>query len=245
MSDHPCPVCRADAPVALGAKRGHEYLRCGACRLIYAARLPTPEEFAASYGRYAAKLPSAWRVLRKQLKLWTMVRAARAARPGEPPPRFLDIGSNTGYNTEAARRLGCEAHGLEVNPGTIAIARRLFPGCHFHEQSLEQLAATGAKFDLVYCSEVIEHVPDPHSFSAALAAVTGPGGTLFITTPDAAHWRVPADPLAWSEVIPVQHLRLYDRANLERLLGEHGFRVVGQTPMLRANLRLTAVRQQV
>lgn len=245
MSDAPCPVCRAGDAVGLGAKGGHEYLRCGACRLIYAAKMPTAEQFAASYGRYGAKVPGAWKVLRKQAKLWGLVRRARRGLAAGAAPRFLDIGSNTGYNTEAARRLGCEAHGLETNPGTVAIARRIFPGCRFHEQSLEQLAATGAKFDLVYCSEVIEHVPDPHSFAAALAAVTAPGGTLFITTPDAAHWRVPADPLAWSEVIPVQHLRLYDRGNLERLLGEHGFRVVAQTPMLRANLRLTAVRQQV
>lgn len=242
MSAVACPVCRAAAATALGAKGGHEYLRCGACRLVYAARLPTTEEFAASYGRYGAKVPGAWKVLRKQLKLWPLVRQARRRTADGRAPRFLDIGSNTGYNTEAARRLGCEAHGLETNPGTVAIARRIFPDCRFHERTLEQLAAAGERFDLVYCSEVIEHVPDPHSFAAALAAVTAPGGLLFITTPDAAHWRVPADLLSWSEVIPVQHLRLYDRANLERLLGEHGFRVAGQTPMLRANLRLLCVR---
>ena len=40
----------------------------------------------------------------------------------------------------------------------------------------------------------------------------------------------------------MQHLRLYDRANLSQLLAAHGFKVDFQLPMLRANLRLFCSR---
>jgi SAM-dependent methyltransferase len=239
-----CPVCAGRESTPLGAKGGFEYLRCAGCGLIYSATLPTPEQYAASYGGYTAFESSAWRVLRKTLKLWPLVALGKSRLRERRPLRFLDIGSNTGYNTEAARQLGCEAHGLETNPGTIAMARREYPQCQFHQESIEQLATRGLKFDVIYCSEVLEHVPEPQAFMAAIAAVSSPHSTLFLTTPDSAHYKVPADVLAWKEVIPVQHLRLYDRANLTRLLATHGFRIDFKMPMLRANLRLYCSRTQ-
>lgn len=242
MSNPTCPVCRSTSSTVLGEKRGHAYVRCMDCGLVYAPNLPTKEQFAASYGEYGVNHPGTVKVLRKTLKLWPLILTAKSRLPESRKVRFLDIGANTGYNTAAAAHWGCDAHGLETNPGTIAIARREFPDCTFHEQTIEQLAATGIKFDVLYCSEVIEHVPDPHAFVAALAALSNPWTTLFITTPDAGHHRVPEDFLSWSEVIPIQHLRLYDGANLARLLGEHGFKVDFDMPMHRANLRLYCSR---
>lgn len=239
-----CPVCSGREAKALGAKGGFDYLRCTGCGLVFSATLPTPEQYAASYGEYTAFESTPFNVFRKTVKLIPLVLTGKMRSPGGRPLKFLDIGSNTGYNTEAARRLGCEAHGLETNPGTIAMARRGYPRCTFHEETIEQLATRGLKFDVVYCSEVLEHVPDPQAFMGAIAAVSLPHTTLFLTTPDSAHFKVPADVLAWKEVIPVQHLRLYDRANLTRLLAAHGFRIDFQIPMPRANLRLFCSRAQ-
>lgn len=237
-----CPVCDHRDAVALGTKGGFDYLRCAGCGLIYSATLPTSAQYAESYGEYTAFESSVGRVLRKALKLMPLLLVGRTRAPGGRPLRFLDIGSNTGYNTEAARWLGCEAHGLETNPGTIAMARREYPDCSFHEQTIEQLATGPLRFDVIYCSEVLEHVPEPKAFMAAIAKVSEPHTTLFLTTPDSAHFKVPADVLTWKEVIPVQHLRLYDRANLTRLLAAHGFRIDFQIPMPRANLRLFCSR---
>lgn len=237
-----CPVCDASGATAIGEKSGHAYLRCVSCRLVFAARMPSPEEFAASYGKYGVRRLDWRKVLRKRIKLWPLAMLGKHRLREARPLKFLDIGSNTGYNTEAARQLGCEAHGLETNPGTIAMARREFPQCAFHEETIEQLATRDLRFDVVYCSEVLEHVPEPKAFMAAIAKVCVPGGTLFLTTPDTAHFRVPADLMSWKEVIPVQHLRLYDRGNVTRLLAANGFRVDFFTPMLRANMRLYCSR---
>lgn len=42
--------------------------------------------------------------------------------------------------------------------------------------------SAGAKFDAVIASEVIEHVPDPEPFCAALTGITAPDGCLIIST---------------------------------------------------------------
>lgn len=244
MQASPCPLCAAPDGAPLGSKDGEDYLRCADCRLIYARRLPTPEMYAASYRHYGRRRKS---ILRKSFKLAPLVFGTRlrALRRGHAAPlRFLDVGSNTGYNTEAARWLGCEAHGIETNTLTLERARVAYPACTFHGGTIEQLAAQGQRFDLIYCSEVIEHVADAQGFVAALAALCVPGAVLYLTTPDAGHFRVPARILEWSEVIPIQHLRLYDQRNLGRLLQQHGFTVCFAAPTLKTTQRLYCTRSQ-
>ena len=45
-------------------------------------------------------------------------------------------------------------------------------------------AAGGARFDLVTCLEVIEHVVDRETFVAGLAGAIAPGGVLVMSTPN-------------------------------------------------------------
>ena len=233
-----CPVCSGDEAVSVGSKAGHEYLRCLGCRLVYAAVLPTPEMYQAAYGKYRTRRRL---VLRKSIELAPMIwthRFRQWARGERRLMTFLDIGSNTGHNTEAARRLGCEAHGLETSGKAVAFAREEYPRCSFHYGEIEAFAEQGRAFDLIYCSEVIEHVPEPHAFVEAVRKLSHPETLLFLTTPDAGHWKVPKDLMSWKEVIPVEYLRLYDQGNLKLLLAIHGFEVNFSTPMLRANQRL-------
>ena len=42
----------------------------------------------------------------------------------------------------------------------------------------------GERFDLVCSLEVIEHVPDPRAFTAALAGALAPGGLMILSTPN-------------------------------------------------------------
>jgi len=46
----------------------------------------------------------------------------------------------------------------------------------------EDLAASGAKFDVIYASEVIEHVADRPLFITAIATMLAPDGVVVITT---------------------------------------------------------------
>ena len=58
-----------------------------------------------------------------------------------------------------------------------------------------------------------------------LAAVTKPGGRVYLSTPDAGHPAVPADIIQWSDVAPPEHLQLFNRANLTLLFEHYGFRL--------------------
>ena len=120
--------------------------------------------------------------------------ARRLERPVGARSRLLDVGANGGFLVEAARELGFEAVGVELDPVSVDYAARHFAGSRFVRGTVEDLAAAGEPtFDAVYCSEVIEHVPDPNGFISGIVALMRPGALLYLTTPDIGHWRRPRD----------------------------------------------------
>jgi len=113
---------------------------------------------------------------------------------------------------EAARALGWTAEGIEIDADAVARARHRFPGLPVARQDLRDPARRRPRsFEFVCCSELIERVADFHGFARDLAALLAPGGILFLTIPDAGHFRVPPRFIAWSEVTPPKHLNYFTR----------------------------------
>jgi 2-polyprenyl-6-hydroxyphenyl methylase / 3-demethylubiquinone-9 3-methyltransferase len=108
----------------------------------------------------------------------------------------LDIGCGAGLMTEPLARMGAAATGIDAAPENIAAAADHARGggltIDYRATSVEALAATGARFDLVTCFEVVEHVADRDSFFAGLAALLAPGGVALLSTPNRtpASWAV-------------------------------------------------------
>jgi 2-polyprenyl-6-hydroxyphenyl methylase/3-demethylubiquinone-9 3-methyltransferase len=133
-----------------------------------------------------------------------LVRDAALARfGGDPRSRTplagktaLDIGCGAGLMTEPLARMGASATGIDAAPENVAAASAHAEAgglaIDYRATSVEALAATGARFDLITCLEVVEHVAGRDSFFAALAALLAPGGLAILSTPNrtAASWAV-------------------------------------------------------
>lgn len=108
----------------------------------------------------------------------------------------IDIGCGAGLMTEPLARMGARVTGIDAAPENIEVAKAhaAIGGLHidYRATSVEAMAATTARFDLVTCLEVIEHVADRASFFTSLAALVAPGGLLVVSTPNrtAASWAV-------------------------------------------------------
>ena len=98
----------------------------------------------------------------------------------------LDIVCGGGLLSEPMRRMGATVMGLDADESGLAVARR-----HAEESGLEidyragsaeDLAASGATFDIVLAMEVVEHVADRAAFMRAAAGLTRPGGLLVAAT---------------------------------------------------------------
>jgi 2-polyprenyl-6-hydroxyphenyl methylase/3-demethylubiquinone-9 3-methyltransferase len=99
----------------------------------------------------------------------------------------LDVGCGGGILAEAMARSGARVKGIDLaeRPLKVAELHRLESGVavEYEAASAEDLAAREpARYDVVTCMEVLEHVPDPASTVRACAALAKPGGQLFFAT---------------------------------------------------------------
>ena len=100
----------------------------------------------------------------------------------------VDIGCGAGLMTDPLARMGAAATGIDAAPENIAAAAAHATAgglvIDYRATSVEALAATGTRFDIITCFEVVEHVADRDSFFAALAALLATGGIVLVSTPN-------------------------------------------------------------
>ena len=98
--------------------------------------------------------------------------------------RFLDVGCGYGFSLDMAARLwGWEVTGVEPERSGRRGAAEL--GVRILTELPSPSLDPGDTFDLVFASEVVEHVPDPVAFLADLRERLAPDGLLLLTTPAA------------------------------------------------------------
>jgi len=143
---------------------------------------------------------------------------------------------------------GADATGVDVAEAALRRARSRHPGVEFQLVPLDgPLPFEDGSFELVWTSEVIEHVADTARWLSEVRRVLAPGGRLLVTTPSHGRLRVALRGVErFSEPLG-DHLHLYTKRSLRLLLDEFGFdevrvRAVDGPPLLSRMLVARAVR---
>ncbi len=166
-------------------------------------------------------------------------------RAGE---RALDLGCGSGDFTRELAAAGANAVGVEVAAAALERAAARHPELDFRIAPIVgPLPFEDCSFELVWASEVIEHVADTARWLSEVRRVLSPGGRLLLSTPSHGRLRVAVGGIErFSEPLG-DHLHLYTRASLCELLEEFGFgairvRALGGPPGLRRLLLAEAVK---
>ena len=162
--------------------------------------------------------------------------------------RVLDVGCGTGEFAAAAAGCGASVIGVEVAEAALTRARSRHPGVSFQLVPFDgALPFEVGAFDVVWASEVIEHVADTARWLSEVRRVLAPAGRLLVTTPSHGRLRVFLGGVErFSEPLG-DHLHLYTARSLRVLLDEFGFsslsvRAVDGPPLLERSLFARATR---
>ncbi len=99
------------------------------------------------------------------------------------PVHFLDVGCGSGYYVRRALELGCVPTGVDLSLHSCSMGAARVPG-RLCQADAECLPFRDARFDLVFCQQLIEHVVFPERVLAEIARVMRPGGILFLSAPN-------------------------------------------------------------
>ncbi len=99
----------------------------------------------------------------------------------------LDVGCGGGILSESMAGLGAHVTGIDLSDKALQVAKLhlLESGkqVDYRKVAVEDLATEQpARYDVVTCLEMLEHVPDPGSVIAACAKLVKPGGWIILST---------------------------------------------------------------
>lgn len=98
----------------------------------------------------------------------------------------LDVGCGNGIISRSLGRKGFNVLGIDVSDKAIEKAKSLndLSNVRFQLMSAEQLAVSNEKYHAVVCSEVLEHLNEPHKLLNVLYQSLRNEGVLIVTVPN-------------------------------------------------------------
>lgn len=153
--------------------------------------------------------------------------------------RVLEIGCATGEMSEyLIREKGCTVFGVEADEEQAAVAStkglQVFSGAVDHaalQAKLDDFVCAHQPFEVVFMSQVIEHIADPGALLDKISDWLTEDGILVISTCNIAHWkyrfRLLAGKWEYEEygIMDRDHLRFFTLNSFAVLLEDSGYRI--------------------
>ncbi len=162
--------------------------------------------------------------------------------------RVLDLGCGDGWMAAEMTARGATVIGVEVAFAALARARARHPELDVRHVEIDgPLPLPDTSVDVVWASEVIEHVGDTARWLSEVRRVLRPQGRLLVTTPNHSRLRLLVAGIElYSEPLG-DHLHLYSESSLRTVLADFDFAEieigrVGGPPLARRMLTAHAVR---
>lgn len=219
-------------------------VRCEGCAFIYTYPIPefSPELFKELYNLdYWKENETIVDFKNMGEKRRFLTEALALLKTDQAPPRLLDVGCGTGEFLQAARELGIDALGIDVDASIERYAKEKH-GFNVVTGMLDEGSFEADRFDIVVLSHVIEHLPDPNPLLAVIRRILKPGGVFLVATPNgdsflcdlhilrSALSRRAKKGYNLTSFTPPFHLNAFNPSSLRTILERNRFKVLACSP---------------
>jgi 2-polyprenyl-3-methyl-5-hydroxy-6-metoxy-1,4-benzoquinol methylase len=219
----PCINCGSDEWAGIDG----DLIRCGTCRLVMAAEVPTDEVlaqlyqqeyfFGKEYSDYKADRPALEANFRRRLDELAPLFPAQA--------RVLEIGCAYGYFLNLIKDDVAWHQGYDVSEDGVRYAVEELGVNAKHADFLLDEDIAAQSVDTVVMWDVVEHLRRPDAFIEKAARALRTGGHLVLTTGDISALVARVRGARWRMIHPPTHLYYFAPANLTDLLARYGLQV--------------------
>lgn len=166
-----------------------------------------------------------------QVRKYMLLRKAKLVRrtSGLSEGALLDIGTGTGYFSNAMKEQGWQVKAIEKNAGARAFAKE-----HFDLQVDAEDALAGyadASFDVITLWHVMEHLEHLNETWERLSALLNDRGVLIVAVPNASSYDAKKYKEWWAAYDVPRHLWHFTPSTMQQFGAKHGFKLAEQHPM--------------
>jgi 2-polyprenyl-3-methyl-5-hydroxy-6-metoxy-1,4-benzoquinol methylase len=213
-----CLLCNSDHLLPLKGYEKDFLTCCQSCSFVFSTSIPTHSELLAEYSKYSrSNLISAITIDRyKDLLLFFEKQRVNNT--------IIDIGAGDGHFIGLAQQNNWKAYATEFDDTSVKLCQE--KGVTVHKGKLDAKQYAPNYFDVIYSSEVIEHINNPVEEIENFHHILREGGLVYVTTPNfnALSRRILKH--KWNIFNYPEHLSYYTPKTLTKLFTEHGFRKV-------------------
>jgi SAM-dependent methyltransferase len=121
-----------------------------------------------NYKKHTSKNPI------QRLLLWNFFRNLVSLISAKKVDSILDVGCGEGFTLNRLKQegIGKKLEGIEYSDTAIKIGKKIYPNIKIKKGSIYNLPYADNSFDLVLCTEVLEHLEDPAKGLKELARVS-------------------------------------------------------------------------
>lgn len=218
-----CPLCSSSQTFVHLHFEYTNVLRCGSCDFMFSEVVGSPEEIFESYRlnfhserHRLGQIINASLSYRLLMKMSGHLGSLRGLR-------FLEIGSGYGFLLSKCRNSFSTVSGVEPSFVERAHSLRLSSSSRVYD-SIDQVPESSA--DLIFSSEVVEHVADPIQFVSQLSRSLSSNGYCLIVTDNFECDIALSLKESFPKWIPHSHISHFSPSTLRKLFLECGFDVV-------------------
>jgi 2-polyprenyl-3-methyl-5-hydroxy-6-metoxy-1,4-benzoquinol methylase len=141
----------------------------------------------------------------------------------KPKLKILEIGCGLGYMTYALKMQGHEVIGCDISEEAINFAKETFGDNYKICDILENSSFEPQSFDLIFGTELIEHIPNVRDFIQNCSTLLIDGGSILFTTPNKDF--IPNSTNSWFTENPPIHTVWFSKRSFQSISNNLGLKL--------------------